>query len=179
MAPRKVASAKALKGLLDENLITDLEFKREKEKCFSVNDLTEQYALTLEKVVAGLRDSKNLLDLEVLNVEVEYVRSKRAFLGSTVVIIVHAGNPSAQPATSMPENNAPTDSSTAAYSSSDDDYAPSLDDSDSNSDADSDSDSESDREDSDSADEELAEQLVRACSSGLLSGRFEWDIYTM
>ena len=84
MDPRKVATAKALKGLLDEGIITDVDFKREKEKLFSENDLTEKYALN-QKVVDGLRESKDLLELEVLDQE-EYARCKRSFRNSTVVV---------------------------------------------------------------------------------------------
>ncbi len=124
MDPRKVATAKALKGLLDEDIITDVEFKREEEKLFSVNDLTH-YALS-QKIVTGLRDSKDLFDLEVLDTA-EYVRCKRVFLDSTVVVTtVQSERPSTQPATPVPENNTPTPlEADLAYSSSDDDCVPS------------------------------------------------------
>ncbi|KAK3289760.1 hypothetical protein CYMTET_2827 [Cymbomonas tetramitiformis] len=144
MDPRKVATTKASKGLLD--IITNVEFKREKYKVFSVNDLTPQYALS-QKVVADLRESKDLLDLEVLDAE-EYVHCKCAFLDSTVVVTtVQSERPSTQPATPVPENNTPASlEADAAYSSSDDEDVPSL------VDDDSESESVSNGEDSDSAD---------------------------
>ncbi|KAK3248657.1 hypothetical protein CYMTET_41882 [Cymbomonas tetramitiformis] len=101
---------------------------------------------------------KDLLELEVLEQE-EYARCKRSLLNSTVVITtVQPEHASTQHATSVPENSRPSalasKSGTADYSSSDEDYAPSLVDEDS----DSESEAESDLgEDNDSAGEELAE----------------------
>ncbi|KAK3242516.1 hypothetical protein CYMTET_47804 [Cymbomonas tetramitiformis] len=76
MDERKVATAKALKGLFDEGVLNEIDFKREKTKLFS-----SPYVLN-PTVIDGLRESKELLDLEVLDMA-EYSRAKQSFLDAT------------------------------------------------------------------------------------------------
>ncbi|KAK3285109.1 hypothetical protein CYMTET_7275 [Cymbomonas tetramitiformis] len=80
MDERKVATAKALKGLFDEGVLNEIDFKREKTKLFS-----SPYVLN-PTVIDGLRESKELLDLEVLDMA-EYSRAKQSFLDATTVVV--------------------------------------------------------------------------------------------
>ncbi len=61
MDERKFATAKLLKGLLDEGVINDIDFKREKGKLFSQSE----YSVSAN-IIQGLRDTKELLELEII-----------------------------------------------------------------------------------------------------------------
>eukprot|EP00854_Cymbomonas_tetramitiformis_P028886 gene28886-35884_t len=94
MDERKFATAKLLKGLLDEGVINDVDFKREKGKLFSQSE----YSVPAN-VIQGLRDTKELLELEVLEHE-EYVRCKQKFLDRTTQEIE---TPSQEPQSAVPQ----------------------------------------------------------------------------